>query len=435
MFGLFETEGFPPRWLCGQWTPLHGWIHISADIAIGAAYMAIPLTLAWFVLRRREVPFFRSAWYFVAFIFTCGACHLIEASIFWHPWYRFSGMMKVVTALVSWLTVVELARVLPWALRLPGLAEVNRALRSEVQERQVAQKRVELLFEASPNALATLDELGHLLKANARFKALFSQMQPPGARFALLSWLEPEARSTVEGSLRALFQGAPGPLGPHELRLRDALGQEKALELTLCLVEQGESREVLLVMVDITEKMRARHRLEEVARALERSNQELQQMAHRDGLTQLLNRRALDALLLSLVQQSHQGRCFALILLDLDHFKAINDQHGHQAGDMVLREVARCLRQSCREVDRAARYGGEEMALLLVDVVQEEALEVAERLRLQIKQLAHLPCAVTASFGVSLSRGARSDAEDILRRADAALYQAKEAGRDCVRLG
>lgn len=136
---LFDTSDFPARWNCGQWSEGHGWLHILSDVAIFGAYTAIPCVLAFFILRRKDVPFPRILWLFVAFIFACGFGHLIEATIFWQPMYRFSGVVKLTTAVVSWGTVLALVQIVPQALHLPGLARLNTELRGEVEER----KRVE----------------------------------------------------------------------------------------------------------------------------------------------------------------------------------------------------------------------------------------------------------------------------------------------------
>lgn len=137
---LTDTEGFPPRWECGSaWTPGHGWLHILSDFAIFAAYAAIPVVLAYFILRRKDIPFPPVLWLFVAFIGLCGFGHLIEGTLFWWPWYRLSGVVKASTAIVSWVTVVALVRIVPLALGLPGLATLNENLRKEGRERQNAE--------------------------------------------------------------------------------------------------------------------------------------------------------------------------------------------------------------------------------------------------------------------------------------------------------
>jgi PAS domain S-box-containing protein len=142
---IFDTSDFPARWHCGLWSEGHGWLHISSDLAIFGAYAAIPIALIYFIRQRRDMPFPPLIWLFAAFIFSCGFGHLIEATIFWQPWYRFSGLVKAFTAIVSWLTVVALVRLLPQALALPGLAQVNRQLESEINER----KRSETALRAS----------------------------------------------------------------------------------------------------------------------------------------------------------------------------------------------------------------------------------------------------------------------------------------------
>src|SRR5690606_38615369 len=110
---LFDTDDFPARWHCGRWSDGHGWLHILSDLSIFAAYMAIPCVLATFVLKRKDIPFPRIFWLFVAFIASCGTVHLIEAIIFWQPVYRLGGVVKLFTAVVSWGTVVALIPVIP----------------------------------------------------------------------------------------------------------------------------------------------------------------------------------------------------------------------------------------------------------------------------------------------------------------------------------
>lgn len=122
---LFDTSGFPARWNCGTWSDALGWLHIGSDVAIFGAYTAIPIVLVYFVVRKPDVPFPRIIWLFVAFILSCGLGHLLEAVIFWHPVYRLAGVVKLVTATVSWGTVVALVFIVPKALKLPGLAKLN----------------------------------------------------------------------------------------------------------------------------------------------------------------------------------------------------------------------------------------------------------------------------------------------------------------------
>jgi diguanylate cyclase (GGDEF)-like protein len=162
-----------------------------------------------------------------------------------------------------------------------------------------------------------------------------------------------------------------------------------------------------------------------------------------DTLTQVANRRFFDRRLREEVSQwLRRGGDLSCLLVDLDCFKQINDRHGHQAGDLVLQEVARTLSKGLRTSDVLARYGGEEFVLLLPAASSERAAEIAERLRAAVAVLALTSAQgtnlrVSASFGLaSLTDSLRAVLEDpglwLLRQADQALYAAKARGRNCV---
>jgi diguanylate cyclase (GGDEF)-like protein len=164
---------------------------------------------------------------------------------------------------------------------------------------------------------------------------------------------------------------------------------------------------------------------------------ELQHRSRHDTLTGLLNRRAMDEALAAQLQRSlRNGEAFAVMMIDIDHFKSINDRHGHAVGDGALRHLAALLRTAVREVDRVARYGGEEFVVLLPDVSLADAQPLAERLREQVASQGHvqgpLALAFTVSIGVAEWRPGHDDLAQLLSRADAALYRAKQAGRDRV---
>jgi len=142
---LFDTGGFPARWYCGVWSAQLGWLHIVSDVLVFGAYMAIPCLLYYFTRRRPDLPFLPVFWLFCAFIAACGATHLIEATIFWWPAYRLSGAAKLLTAAVSWATVLALIPVLPRALALPGLARINAELEREITARRAAETEVKAL--------------------------------------------------------------------------------------------------------------------------------------------------------------------------------------------------------------------------------------------------------------------------------------------------
>jgi two-component system cell cycle response regulator len=171
-------------------------------------------------------------------------------------------------------------------------------------------------------------------------------------------------------------------------------------------------------------------------------NARLEQLAQTDPLTQLLNRRALTERITAEMERAlRYDASLALLLLDLDHFKAVNDTYGHLVGDDVLRDVAALLTRTLRASDLAARYGGEEFLVLLPETDEAGAEAFAERIREAIEAFpfgarsGQPPLRLTASVGVAAFPAARIESvEDLVARADAALYRAKADGRNRVRL-
>jgi diguanylate cyclase (GGDEF)-like protein len=164
----------------------------------------------------------------------------------------------------------------------------------------------------------------------------------------------------------------------------------------------------------------------------------VQRQAVTDELTGLFNHRRFQEVMAIEVERARRyGHEMGLIMLDIDNFKQVNDVYGHLQGDMVLREVARVLRQSSREIDEPARYGGEEMAVALPQTDLEGAYQFAERVRRAVEGI-ELPLPtgnpalrVTASFGVaSLATADRPDKDALVAAADRALYEAKRAGKN-----
>jgi len=164
---------------------------------------------------------------------------------------------------------------------------------------------------------------------------------------------------------------------------------------------------------------------------LERVNLRLQGLADRDGLTDIANRRRFDDFLEQCVQRAReQQQPLGLAMVDVDHFKLYNDAHGHQAGDDILRKVARLLSDGVRGDTLVARYGGEEFALVAPGCDLTVMRDLAERLRAQI---AASLAVVTISIGIcALDPATSENADALVARADAALYRAKNAGRNRV---
>jgi diguanylate cyclase (GGDEF)-like protein len=185
-------------------------------------------------------------------------------------------------------------------------------------------------------------------------------------------------------------------------------------------------------------RLRAGTRLVDLQAQLLSAREALREQATRDSLTHLWNRSyILDAMTRELSRAYRESSPLGLVIVDLDHFKCVNDNHGHPAGDAVLQEAARRMQNSIRQYDSIGRYGGEEFLILLPGCSGAESCVQAERLR---RQLTHndirvndSSLRVTASFGVTAAVPGESwTAEGLIRKADEALYVAKKSGRNRV---
>jgi diguanylate cyclase (GGDEF)-like protein len=212
---------------------------------------------------------------------------------------------------------------------------------------------------------------------------------------------------------------------------------QMAHQLQQAFEAQEQQREELLAQKAELEQMhrqlqQAHQELATLNAELLEANRALAQAAVTDGLTGLKNHRAFQEALHSAAQMAERlQQPLSLVMFDIDHFKQFNDRFGHPAGDELLRQVAQVLRESARAYDVAARYGGEEFALLLPNTALEQAVQVAERLRQQIRAIENPHAPVSASFGVATYRRGTPPAT-LVYEADAALYRAKRGGRDRV---
>jgi PAS domain S-box-containing protein len=287
---LFDSTGFPARWYCGDWTPGLGWLHILSDLAIWSAYFTIPFVLVSFVIRRRDVPFRGIFWLFGVFILACGTTHLMEAIIFWHPVYRLAGLIKLLTAVASWATVVALVPVVPKALAMRTPQELEREIagrkqaedalnRANAELEMGVQRRTGELAEANASLRheremlkITLESIGDAVMV-ADIEGRVTFLNPIAQR--LTGWNEEEAkgqplqtvfrimnektRKTVENpALRALKEGSVVGLANHTILIaRD--GTERAIDDSAAPIrhENGEVAGVVLVFRDVTEHRKA----------------------------------------------------------------------------------------------------------------------------------------------------------------------------------
>ncbi len=162
---LFETDLWPARWHCGSWSDFHGWLYIISDLAIWAAYFAIPMIILIYLhVGKKKLRFYNAYYWFAAFILACGFTHLVDAAMFWTPMYRFNALLRFMTALISWLTVYQLIKMLPIAFAQKTSTE----LEEDVKLRELANAEMEqfnyMLSHDLQEPLRKIQMLSSLLK-------------------------------------------------------------------------------------------------------------------------------------------------------------------------------------------------------------------------------------------------------------------------------
>ena len=190
---------------------------------------------------------------------------------------------------------------------------------------------------------------------------------------------------------------------------------------------------------ELLARVRVHYRLKVLQDELRDANKRLESLADTDGLCGIYNRRYFDALLVRELQRTARYKTpVGLVLLDIDHFKEVNDTFGHPMGDEVLRNVSKIVTSSVRITDSVARYGGEEIAIVFTQTTGAGVSDVTERLRQRLAEFSHEyqghSTKRTASFGVSVcdGKGVTPSAKEMIDRADRALYRAKRTGRNRV---
>ena len=283
-----------------------------------------------------------------------------------------------------------------------------------------AKERAERLFQDAPQGIAVLTPRGEMVQVNPAMSRLFGRDDLVGRPLSMLSFRPHD--TTVLDHLDAVLAGGPGhAVTQWSVRAADGTEAHVVLTSTVLAGEDGERDVVLTNLVDVSD----RHRYE----------QQLAHLADHDPLTGLANRRRFDAELTRHVDECRRyGARGALLVLDLDHFKEVNDTLGHAAGDELLRMVGTVLKDRLRSTDVVARLGGDEFAVLLPHgdrkAAELVAQSVVDQVRERLAGMADTRGDVTVSVGGALLDDPGLTASDWLSLADSAMYAAKGAGRN-----
>lgn len=312
----------------------------------------------------------------------------------------------------------------------------NEALRQSQYELEKSRDRYMDFYDFSPIGYLTLNEKGQIAELNLTGASMLGMPRNKLWHQRFAAFVMPEYQEHWQRH----FQSA--------LNADETVGCELALQRSdgthffaridcLRLNKAGEAQVVRLVMTDISERIKG--------------EAEIRKLAFYDTLTQLPNRRLLDdRLVQAMAASKRSGRYGALLFLDLDNFKPLNDRYGHNLGDLLLNEVARRITRCLREIDTVARFGGDEFVVLLSELDVDkpasisQATQVAEKIRSTLSETYRLTVSsadkpdfmvehhCSASIGIVLFFNHEVMQEDILKWADMAMYQAKAGGRNRI---
>jgi len=308
----------------------------------------------------------------------------------------------------------------------------------------VVPSRVKTALDSLTEGVILVDKHERIVLANSAFAETVGRAAAAllGRKASDLRWVEPGTEEPARSLpwTRSLQEGETQAAVP----LAFSRGAEDVRSFVVnsaaILDAQGAKRGALVTFADVTELEDRNAQLQEMLNQLEashnevrRQNSELRTLATRDPLTGCLNRRSLfDKVEADLAAARRHGHEVSCVMVDIDGFKAVNDQHGHTTGDRVLQHVADALQSAARTSDIVCRYGGEEFCIVLPYTSLEMAAQAAERFRLGVESLDYAGVRVTASFGVSCTGRGSIEVEELICRADKALYVAKNSGGNKV---
>jgi len=445
---VFSIEGLMPHGHCYLWDPWLVWMHALSDAFIFGAYTVIPILLVQIVRARKDLPFHWMLFCFGIFIIACGGTHLMEIVNLWYPYYWLAGMIKIITALASVSTAAVLYKIVPLAISYPRpdkLQALNSQLERKMYEITLSNKIGEHL-QACLSSEEAFDVISHM--AGEIF------LGRPGALCIINSSRDIAAvQRRWEGvqhddtflleDCRALRHGRP--YSPDSGLVCKHI-TNKGASLCLPLVAHGEA--VGIIYLDCTQQgvyseiERAFLILLAEQMALFLANLKMREILRRqstrDQLTDLYNRRYMEeSLAREISRATRNNSVIATLMLDIDHFKKFNDENGHDAGDVILRQVSKLMSENFRASDVVCRYGGEEFVVLMPDATLEAAARKADRFREEVKKLSVVRNGVTlgplsVSVGIAIFPEHARTSEALIRSADNALYRAKRDGRDRV---
>jgi signal transduction histidine kinase len=282
---IFAHNLWPARWHCGRWTGFHGWLYIISDLAIWAAYYAIPVIIIGYTAKRKNVKFQSVYFLFAAFILACGTTHLIDAITFWYPVYRLNALVRFFTAVVSWATVYYLIKVIPIAFTLKTAEQLEVEVEARKKTEEELLKTVGRLNEAQEIARMGDWEWNVQADTVTWSTGLFKLYEiPVGSRsFSIKDFVtlaHPDDVSFLQTTLARIKTENKFP--EFYFRIKTANGEVKLLYAKgeVLLSGEGANTRVIGTLQDLTHQSRLEQQLIEKTRELERTNADLERFAY-----------------------------------------------------------------------------------------------------------------------------------------------------------
>ena len=307
------------------------------------------------------------------------------------------------------------------------------AMEHMAQEREREKKIIDIILDHVPVSIYLKDRGGRLRYYNKALADRFNVDREAWLGKTNHDLWPREVADALKVSEDAVFETGQTDVGIASVPEPNGTTSHFKNYQTRCMSVDGQPM-LAGSAIDLTEQMQRSEELQRIRLELEDANEKLSSLALTDALTGLWNRRAFDARLETDMMAAQRHRHpLTLLLLDVDHFKSVNDRFGHPYGDTVLKELSAILTGCKRAEDIAARFGGEEFAVLLPNTDLQAAQYLAERLLDAVRNHSWEKAPVTISIGLAMS-GPATVSDDLIDAADAALYRAKRAGRDRMEL-
>ncbi len=281
---LLSTADFPPRWHCGRWSDFHGWLYLLSDLAIWGAYFTLPVIIVSYIAKKQDVRFSKIYFLFAAFIVACGSTHFLDALAFWYPFYRLSALVRFATAIISWVTVFSLIKMLPAAFSLKTAEQFE----AEIEQRRKAEDQLrinnQLLNEAQDIA-----KLGHWQWDVPANKVTWSQGaikvfgraagSPQITYDDYLLAIHPEDRQYVSDAISDAISKQVFPTFYHRILLPNGQTRLVLSKGEVIVGNNGQTEQMIGTVQDVTDQKNFEQELLIKSQRLEASNEELQKFA------------------------------------------------------------------------------------------------------------------------------------------------------------